>query len=464
MSSKPSREELFALVWERPATEVAKELGISDVALGKLCRRLQVPKPPRGYWARVQAGQTPKRPPLVAFREEQQRRVGQRSRQNTAAGKSEIVRLSRLQNEYLSRALRELETVGIDTIGCQVTYDGIRALSDDLAAQIIILIQNRYVQWINKAESSAKSHTGAHQSIRSLVTKLLPLAKENALIFRRKTQDGVSDANGPSIVLRLSALLQQRVAQLYKVVRDYNLSYVASGLSAAEHAWSLRYVHSPSGGGSAVSELCVSDSEIWIRSKINTLWGVDDFETERFPIKTVAPVDLIKQTDLKIPAIIPRSSLKAYEKRLRALQDAEHVNDLISDAMYRLEAAVPDEYLALADRLWFSQSSDGPFASARNAWRLMEDDLEKWEEIIDFEKSKLCQAILGVQKGDNVLVESHGKVLRIQLEGASLYVTEKDINFHLWGKRYRKDGLPGKRQEYFFLQVENDRPHACRNK
>jgi hypothetical protein len=44
-----SREELFALVWEKPAREVAKELGVSDVAIGKLCARLQVPKPPRGY-------------------------------------------------------------------------------------------------------------------------------------------------------------------------------------------------------------------------------------------------------------------------------------------------------------------------------------------------------------------------------------------------------------------------------
>ncbi|MDT8439362.1 MAG: hypothetical protein RQ729_10175 [Wenzhouxiangellaceae bacterium] len=27
------------MVWECPAAQVAKELGISDVALGKLCRR-----------------------------------------------------------------------------------------------------------------------------------------------------------------------------------------------------------------------------------------------------------------------------------------------------------------------------------------------------------------------------------------------------------------------------------------
>jgi hypothetical protein len=69
-----SREELFAMVRERPTETVAKELGISGVALGKLCMRLQVPKPPRGYWARVESGQTPRRPALPAFREEMERR------------------------------------------------------------------------------------------------------------------------------------------------------------------------------------------------------------------------------------------------------------------------------------------------------------------------------------------------------------------------------------------------------
>lgn len=38
MSSKElSREELFALVWENPTQEVARELGVSDVAIAKLC-------------------------------------------------------------------------------------------------------------------------------------------------------------------------------------------------------------------------------------------------------------------------------------------------------------------------------------------------------------------------------------------------------------------------------------------
>lgn len=50
-----SREELFTLFWEKPTRDVAKELGVSDVAVGKLCVRLQVPKPPRGYWANLRS-------------------------------------------------------------------------------------------------------------------------------------------------------------------------------------------------------------------------------------------------------------------------------------------------------------------------------------------------------------------------------------------------------------------------
>lgn len=60
-----SREELYELVWSKPSQIVAKDFGISDVALGKICRKLVIPKPPRGWWARKLAGermQTPRLP------------------------------------------------------------------------------------------------------------------------------------------------------------------------------------------------------------------------------------------------------------------------------------------------------------------------------------------------------------------------------------------------------------------
>lgn len=51
-----SREELHQLVWESPGTHLAKRFGISDVALAKICHKLDVPRPPPGWWARKAAG------------------------------------------------------------------------------------------------------------------------------------------------------------------------------------------------------------------------------------------------------------------------------------------------------------------------------------------------------------------------------------------------------------------------
>jgi hypothetical protein len=65
-----TREDLYELAWSKPISELAKDFGISDVGLAKRCKRLRVPIPGRGYWVRVDAGQTPYRPKLPK-REEQ---------------------------------------------------------------------------------------------------------------------------------------------------------------------------------------------------------------------------------------------------------------------------------------------------------------------------------------------------------------------------------------------------------
>lgn len=48
-----TREQLYDLVWSKPMTKVAEDLGISDVMLAKICRQKDVPRPPRGYWANL---------------------------------------------------------------------------------------------------------------------------------------------------------------------------------------------------------------------------------------------------------------------------------------------------------------------------------------------------------------------------------------------------------------------------
>lgn len=58
------RSTLYAEVWAEPMHTVAGRYGASDVWLAKTCRRLGVPVPGRGYWAKRQAGKAPERPPL----------------------------------------------------------------------------------------------------------------------------------------------------------------------------------------------------------------------------------------------------------------------------------------------------------------------------------------------------------------------------------------------------------------
>jgi len=61
-----TREYLHQLVWESPVSEVAARFEISDVGLAKACRRAAIPIPPRGYWARLEAGQRLDPAPLPA--------------------------------------------------------------------------------------------------------------------------------------------------------------------------------------------------------------------------------------------------------------------------------------------------------------------------------------------------------------------------------------------------------------
>ncbi len=63
------REELYQLAWKEPMAKLCHKFGITDVALKKHCKRLKIPTPYRGYWARLEAGQKPpitKLTPLTA--------------------------------------------------------------------------------------------------------------------------------------------------------------------------------------------------------------------------------------------------------------------------------------------------------------------------------------------------------------------------------------------------------------
>ena len=59
-----TREQLYEAVWNEPMSTLGPRYGLSDVGLAKICRRLKVPVPGRGYWRQKQVGRKVRRPPL----------------------------------------------------------------------------------------------------------------------------------------------------------------------------------------------------------------------------------------------------------------------------------------------------------------------------------------------------------------------------------------------------------------
>jgi hypothetical protein len=59
-----SRKELYDQVWTTSIVKLAKQYGLSDVGLAKICKKHNIPRPPLGYWARKYAGYNVQPTPL----------------------------------------------------------------------------------------------------------------------------------------------------------------------------------------------------------------------------------------------------------------------------------------------------------------------------------------------------------------------------------------------------------------
>jgi hypothetical protein len=65
LMSRYDREKIYEEIWAEPIMHVAKRYSMSDVGLGKICKKLKIPRPGLGYWAKKAAGKSiPTRPPL----------------------------------------------------------------------------------------------------------------------------------------------------------------------------------------------------------------------------------------------------------------------------------------------------------------------------------------------------------------------------------------------------------------
>lgn len=69
---KLTREQLYEEVWKTPIHRLSEKYGLSDVGLAKACKRMDIPRPPRGYWRRKEVGAKVKQTMLPKAKESTQ--------------------------------------------------------------------------------------------------------------------------------------------------------------------------------------------------------------------------------------------------------------------------------------------------------------------------------------------------------------------------------------------------------
>ena len=68
MKDSVNRQELYDLVWSEPMLKVAARFEVSSSYMARVCTLLNVPRPERGYWAKLTVGKATRQPPLPEAR------------------------------------------------------------------------------------------------------------------------------------------------------------------------------------------------------------------------------------------------------------------------------------------------------------------------------------------------------------------------------------------------------------
>lgn len=177
--------------------------------------------------------------------------------------------------------------------------------------------------------------------------------------------------------------------------------------------------------------------------------------TERAPLREVMPIDLLPAREVAAARAVREVRLRDHWPRLRALIEAERVLDILDTSLSDIGSDAPDDRLALTDRILFGD--ERPLLTARRALRRLAEDVERWREELDAERADLCFEMIGLQRGDLVVHGEAGKIARIELTRADLFVRDNRVCISSQGPRFRKDGLPGKRDEMLVFNLQGPR-------
>ncbi|WP_162916266.1 hypothetical protein [Cohaesibacter haloalkalitolerans] len=59
-----TRKELYDLVWARPMNKIGEDFKTNGLKIAQICKLMEVPRPPQGYWGKLEYGKAPPQEPL----------------------------------------------------------------------------------------------------------------------------------------------------------------------------------------------------------------------------------------------------------------------------------------------------------------------------------------------------------------------------------------------------------------
>lgn len=192
-NSKWDRQELYEKVWQVPLRKLATEYGVSDVALGKVCRKLQIPLPGPGHWTKIECGHTIPRPALPEVKDLPVllRQVREEKAPLLSEDSPELDRIDRIERcptpsltkamlanpliEKTRQGLREARTTDrgmlwggheVDWLDVRVSKDCLTRALRIMAAIVFMLEQEGFQLVVEKRRSESTSAIVLGESIR----------------------------------------------------------------------------------------------------------------------------------------------------------------------------------------------------------------------------------------------------------------------------------------------------------
>lgn len=371
-----TREQLYERVWSQPMVKVASEFGLSDVAVKKMCRRMNVPAPPRGYWAKLAAGQKMSKPSLPKPHEVTATRI------NPTLNAERRVESQRVatDREYMT-PLEVPTTLEVNKLHphARATHAALKKVKPDHHGMVQSSTENLPMIHVSSANIDRVCRT-LHVIFSELESRGLTLATVNIHQHRHLGFKRGEDAAGLMIEEPLASTKRAPTPEeLKRPSREWQLESVQpSGhfkmvVFNCHGTWSDRWLHRNEGPRRSLEALV---SEI-----VEGIWGLfvhKEEERERRRMEAEAEAERQRTeaerrriaAEQKAAEAVRRKEEERQEKHRQQLADlaaARIENAMRAAEWWRLHRQLLD-YAAECERQWSGPSASSALAEEQRQW------------------------------------------------------------------------------------------------